>query len=70
MDSEYVEGFEPVFSGRFQECADLIGGEGLYLFPVHAGRVHGFRDVAGHQSPPEGLLERPVQDHMQVLYCP
>ena len=66
MDGEHAEALKAVAAREFEERARLIGGEGSYFLLVDLRRTHGLGRVARHAPPPECLLERPVQDDVDL----
>jgi hypothetical protein len=55
--------------GQLQGPAALVGRERLHLAPLTPRRVDQVGDVDGDQTPPERLLERAVQNAMNVADC-
>jgi hypothetical protein len=67
VDDEDVEGLETVALRDFEESTGLFGGEGRDFFLRCPRRIDRFGRVAYHQPPPERLLERPMQDDVDIL---
>jgi len=67
MNGKHVESLQAVTGGGIEQLAGLLGRQRFDLLPRDLRWVHRLGDVPGNEAPPEGLLERPMNNYVDML---